>query len=418
MSHPLVICGMHRSGTSLVASVLQKAGLSIGCDAPDPGLGNPRGHFEDPDFLALHEDMLAAAGESCFSIGEDFAPPQGAEFVRRAQALIAERRNFHLWGWKDPRTCLFLDFWEAMLPEARYLFLYRHPLDVALSLWRRNGDLELREDPWRAIRSWEIYNRRLLEFRDRNPERCFVAQVPALSADLGVLVRRLRQELGLPLADISPRIYVPKELTPHLPANPAWENLIPEALELYRRLDRSANLPAAEAIAADEASAENSPPARELALLRATETLLYALLERCGRGDSTTPSLELRQAYHRIRMEEEAAVALEFTLESGPPEHRELAAALLRERERSKELIADLLDERERSKKLIAGRVEERERTQELVAYLSKERERCAAAEARSAALGRTLTGIEQSWSFAPTRAWWWLRGRFGGTRQ
>ncbi len=86
LSHPLVICGMHRSGTSLVASVLENAGLAIGCTAPLPGLGNPRGHFEDPDFLALHEEMLIAAGESCFSIDDSFAPPADPRFAPRPRA--------------------------------------------------------------------------------------------------------------------------------------------------------------------------------------------------------------------------------------------------------------------------------------------------------------------------------------------
>ncbi len=389
MSYPLVICGMHRSGTSLVASVLQKAGLAIGCEAPAPGLGNPRGHFEDPDFLELHEEMLAAEGESCFSIGENFVPPVDGKFARRAEELVAERRALPLWGWKDPRTCLFLDFWETILPEARYLFLYRRPIDVALSLWRRNGDLELREDPWRTIRSWEAYNRRLLEFRDRHPERCFLAQVPALSADLGGLVHRLREELQLPLDAVAlAEVYAPEELTPQAPSNSAWESLIPEALDLYRRLDRSANLAEQKP---PEAGAEIPPPtARDLALLRASETLLYVLLEKCDReGTAATPTLEQRKAYHRIRMEDEAAVALEFTLETGPPQVGELTAALLRERERIKELIEHLIEERER----------------------------CAAAEERAAELGRTIYGIERSWSFAPIRAWWWLRSRGGGSK-
>ncbi len=381
MSHQLVICGMHRSGTSLVASVLQQAGLAIGRDVAAPGLGNPRGHFEDPDFLALHEEMLVAAGESCFSAGDRFAPPPNEEFERRAQDLVAARRGLPLWGWKDPRTCLFLDFWEALLPEARYLFLYRHPVDVALSLWRRNSDLELREDPWRVIRSWEVYNRRLVEFRDRHPERCFLAQIPTLTGDLDGLLRNLRQKLGLPLDNgCDTSILAVDELAPQTPPNPAWKKLIPEALEIYRQLETRAELPEQEVTARFA-----RVPTRERSSIRATEMLLYALLEGSDPGGAT-PHPEQRKAYHRIRMEEEAAVALGFTLESGPPELQELADALLRERDRNKELITDLIDERER----------------------------CAAAEARCAELGRTLAGIERSWSFAPTRAWWWLRGRFG----
>lgn len=389
MSHPLVISGMHRSGTSLIASVLQAAGLAIGCEIAAPGLGNPRGHFEDPDFLELHEEMLAAEGESCFSIGENFVPPVDGKFVRRAQGLVAARSGLPAWGWKDPRTCLFLDFWEPILPEARYLFLYRHPVDVALSLWRRNGDLELREAPWRSIRAWEGYNRRLLEFHDRHPERCLLAQVPAVAADLPALVRRVQEKLQIPLDEraLAP-IFAPRELTPQAPPNSAWETLIPEALDLYRRLDRSADLPAAVETASSFTVQGGS---RDLVLVRASETLLYALLERCDReGDGATPALEQRKAYHRIRMEDEAAVALEFTLESGLPEARELAAALLREQERIEELIGQLIEERER----------------------------CAAAEERAAELGRTLKGIEKSWSFAPIRAWWWLRSRLGGARQ
>ena len=385
MSYPLVVGGMHRSGTSLVASVLQAAGLAIGCEMPAPGLGNPRGHFEDPDFLALHEQMLADSGESCFSVGEDFVPTSDEKFVRRGRELIAARSAQPAWGWKDPRTCLFLDFWEALLPEARYLFLYRHPVDVALSLWRRNGDLELREDPWRTVRAWEVYNRRLLDFRDRHPERCYLAQVPALSADLCGLVRSLRDRFGIPLDEGAvSAIYAPRELTPQAPTNPSWENLIPGALKLYRELDARADLPAQ----TDFEPGAGAAPSRERALLRASETLLYALLEACERKETTTPSLEQRKAYHRIRMEDEAAVALQFTLETGTPEVRELTAALLRERERIKELIEDLIDERGR----------------------------CAAAEQRAVTLAETLTGIERSWSFAPTRAWWWLRTRLGGS--
>lgn len=269
---------MHRSGTSLVASVLQKAGLHIGRDVDWPGPGNPRGHFEDQDFFWLHEDMLAAAGESPFTAGDDPAPAASAEFERRARALVAARDALPLWGWKEPRTCLFLDFWEPILPQARHLFLYRHPVDVALSLWRRNTDPELRKDPTLAVRAWEVYNRRLLAFRDRHAERVFLAQVPALTADFAELVRRLRVKFGLPLHDGSVgSVFVPAELTPPMPANPAWGELIPGALALYRRLEENADLPSREAPALT-----SEPPARELELVRASETLLWMLHEKAG----------------------------------------------------------------------------------------------------------------------------------------
>src|SRR5918992_2547249 len=79
----VIICGMHRSGTSLVASVLREAGLDIGREEFVPGLGQPRGHFEDHDFYHLHEAMLAAAGRSCFTADEAALGEVAPEFEGR-----------------------------------------------------------------------------------------------------------------------------------------------------------------------------------------------------------------------------------------------------------------------------------------------------------------------------------------------
>ncbi|HEV2845876.1 MAG TPA: sulfotransferase [Thermoanaerobaculia bacterium] len=294
MSLQLVICGMHRSGTSLVASVLREAGLDIGLNGdigPEPG--QPRGHFEDRDFHRLHEAILAAAGRTCFTADEAAIAEVPEVFESQARALVAERADRPFWGWKDPRTCLFLDLWERLLPQARYLFLYRHPVDVALSLWRRNTDVELRQDPWVALRSWELYNRRLLAFRDRHPERCFVAHAPALTADLEGFVQRLAARLDLPFrgGDFG-ALYDAEELAPSCqPPRPAWEELIPEALALYGRLEKIADLPSAE---------EPAASGRQHGLLQGHEVLLYTLLE-ASQGDR----LEMGRELVRLRLQKD-----------------------------------------------------------------------------------------------------------------
>ena len=165
---PLLITGMHRSATSLVASVLQQAGVEIGEQLMGPGLGNLRGHFEDRDFYRLHEEMLSASGATALTADDGIAPPLDAAFEEWARALIVRRAGVELWGWKDPRSALFLDFWQALLPGARFLFLYRHPVEVALSLRRRFTDPEVQLDPWVGIRAWELYNRRLLSFFEQS----------------------------------------------------------------------------------------------------------------------------------------------------------------------------------------------------------------------------------------------------------
>src|SRR5581483_5215336 len=42
-------------------------------------------------------------------------------------------------GWKDPRTSLTLPFWRTVVPVDRTVLAIRHPLEVARSLWARNG---------------------------------------------------------------------------------------------------------------------------------------------------------------------------------------------------------------------------------------------------------------------------------------
>lgn len=318
---------MHRSGTSLVASVLREAGLDIGLKDSDPGLGlgQPRGHFEDREFHNLHEAILAASGQSCFTADEASLGEIAPVFEEQARALAAARADRPFWGWKDPRTCLFLDLWERLLPQARYLFLYRHPVDVALSLWRRNTDPELRQDPWLALRSWELYNRRLLALRVRHPERCFVAHAPALAADLPGFVERLAAKLGLPLhgGDFH-GLYDPEELAPSCqPPRPAWEELIPEALALYGRLEEIADLPSAEEPPGDR---------RQRSLLQGSENLLYMLL-KASEGLAVKSELgRLRPQLVHLRLREEE---LERRLGIAEETAAE-AAQVLREIERSR----------------------------------------------------------------------------------
>ncbi|MGH9332423.1 MAG: sulfotransferase, partial [Vicinamibacteria bacterium] len=156
----LVITGMHRSGTSLVASLLERGGFDLGEKLLAADKGNPRGYFEDVDFYEFHREALGNRRQH-LSVAEDFVFEPSASERSRAEAIVAKRRHRERWGWKDPRTALFLDFWNEQLPDARFLFLFRHPLDVLLSLVRR-GDVNcmgLTE----GLDAWSRYNERILE---------------------------------------------------------------------------------------------------------------------------------------------------------------------------------------------------------------------------------------------------------------
>ena len=138
---PVCIAGMHRSGTSMVASLLRGAGLYLGeeADLLPPAEGNPDGYFENRKFVDLNEELLARLG------GTYFRPPDFAHgWTEAAVSALGDRAGAVLrgfagrepWGWKDPRNSLTLPFWTSLMDDVRTVICLRHPWDVADSLYR------------------------------------------------------------------------------------------------------------------------------------------------------------------------------------------------------------------------------------------------------------------------------------------
>ena len=195
----LVVAGMHRSGTSLVASLVAGAGVSMGTRLLAAGRGNARGHFEDLDFQEFHQKALRANGlhgDGIVPAGEP-AVPEG--LLPRARELVAARRaTGKPWGWKDPRTLLFLDFWSEVAPEASWLLVFRSPWEVADSLYRRLDETTT-SDPLLAIHAWMHANRLLLDFARRHPGRCLVRELGQVTAEPERTFAAIRNHLGVPL---------------------------------------------------------------------------------------------------------------------------------------------------------------------------------------------------------------------------
>jgi GT2 family glycosyltransferase len=247
---PLLITGMHRSGTSVVASWLAAAGIHLGGSLLAADGGNPTGYFEDQGFLDLERRMLVAAAPA----GEAGHPDWGwteserldrgrfAEHREAALALIAAQDKNRLWGWKDPRTTLLLDFWDELLPEARYLLLYRFPWEVADSMQRLGAAVFLAHPDY-AYRIWSFYNRHLLDFFGRRRERCLLVSADALLAQPERLGELLRERFGLrlPLAPLAaPGLFARLERSDPLVSLVAATR--PDAERLLRRLDAAADL--------------------------------------------------------------------------------------------------------------------------------------------------------------------------------
>ena len=141
-SHPIIVLGVERSGTSVVAEMMHRWGAYAG---PSEKLHKadahaPRGYWE---FLPLW-DLLAELGD--FDAGatwwdSDFQQQiekKAADPVyrKKAAALMAEMDKGSSWFWKDPALSHFLPFWKQIWGNAVYIITVRNPLDAAVS-WQK-----------------------------------------------------------------------------------------------------------------------------------------------------------------------------------------------------------------------------------------------------------------------------------------
>jgi glycosyltransferase involved in cell wall biosynthesis len=269
----LVVSGMHRSGTSLIGSLLHRSGGRMGEALLPADAHNRPGYFEDLEFLDLNRRMLAATvpadrpGHADWGWTED-RDASGIDagrldsFVAEADALVARRRvraagvehtggavlPFQgCWGWKDPRTSVLLDFWDTRVPDARYVFVYRSPWDVADSMQRLGAAVFLRR-PEFAYRIWQHYNRVLLAFARLHPGRTLIVNASAVVRAPQQLLElvRSRFDIGLSSDDIAevadPTLLMSADARVATLAAAAH----PDCVDLLREMEAIADLPSGE----------------------------------------------------------------------------------------------------------------------------------------------------------------------------
>ena len=144
-----IVAGMHRSGTSLMAKMLEVFGIVLPGDLVGPAADNEKGFFEDRAIIALNDEVMFELGLrwdslSGFFLGpEDFSSPRFDVLKDRARSLVRERGMQHEhWGFKDPRFSRLTGFWLPILAsedvECRIIIALRRPVAVAASLATRN----------------------------------------------------------------------------------------------------------------------------------------------------------------------------------------------------------------------------------------------------------------------------------------
>jgi Sulfotransferase family len=188
----LVVVGFHRSGTSLLTQLLHRAGLFVGDKLLGALPSNPYGHYEDREVLEFHREVMDAHG-----VGWQVDGPQlftlGRKHWAHMQDFAARRNAKHrIWGFKDPRVCFFLGPWKHIMPAAKFVIVYRDPIDCARSLESRHASDYLQDsgpadehlrffiEPDHALRMWDANNRAVVAFARNHVEDCIVLPTSAL----------------------------------------------------------------------------------------------------------------------------------------------------------------------------------------------------------------------------------------------
>jgi hypothetical protein len=148
---PIVVMGMHRSGTRVVVEVLDKLGIFMGADR--------QGDAESVTFMMINEWLFHQCGafwSEPMSVHFMLSQPEVVEELATSarNALRSQLNQYagssglHLatagplppFGWKDPRNTFTLPVWKQVFPHLRAIHIVRHGVDVAASLARRHAD--------------------------------------------------------------------------------------------------------------------------------------------------------------------------------------------------------------------------------------------------------------------------------------
>lgn len=171
---PIILLGMHRSGTTLLSFIMETFGVFLG-------------HAKEKNnesilFMMLNQWLLRQTNASwdnpyCFKFASQALQQKLIHVLE--YVMSSDDRKHYLgpglfqschdirslnlnWGWKDPRNTFTVDVWKHLFPNARLINIYRNPIDVAESLrvreqnWEKSTDMYLNVNGYSEILSKNI----------------------------------------------------------------------------------------------------------------------------------------------------------------------------------------------------------------------------------------------------------------------
>ena len=146
--NPLIVTGIHRSGTSLLSKILENQNIFF---------GKYKDVNNESIFFQNINNLIMSMNNSSWDNPRAMLVNNSVDIILEKVKLILDskinykyfglnsivkKRNFNQivynWGWKDPRNIFTLPLWLKIFPNAKVIILVRHPYDVVNSLIHRN----------------------------------------------------------------------------------------------------------------------------------------------------------------------------------------------------------------------------------------------------------------------------------------
>ena len=140
----VIILGMHRSGTSALSGLLNRAGIDFGNNLIPPNNDNPTGFFEDWDILKMNNFMLEAQNSSWYSIKPLNKSWKNLSRSKKRLTHYLKRKisKSNIYGIKDPRIIRLFPVWKEIFRDLElspcFIIIVRDVRAVCESLRKRN----------------------------------------------------------------------------------------------------------------------------------------------------------------------------------------------------------------------------------------------------------------------------------------
>ena len=144
----VIVLGMHRSGTSLTAGILNKLGFDLGRAIMGANWANSSGFFENFRILEFNENLfqkLQVNWHNTLGIVDNWWTDENIQVEKKTlkDLIISDYIIDGSLLFKDPRICVLLPIYLEVLKELEinifFILTFRNPKEVAESLLTRDS---------------------------------------------------------------------------------------------------------------------------------------------------------------------------------------------------------------------------------------------------------------------------------------